>query len=79
VKEFNVVDRRWTYRVEDVFKFERAALAAGVRMPEPISASQHTLVHRWVEGKKMAEAPVSAEHVGEAAHAVAHETLLVQR
>lgn len=61
VKELNLVDRRWTYRVEDVFRFERAAFAAGIPMPEPISASHHTLVHRWVEGEKLPEAPVSAE------------------
>jgi aminoglycoside phosphotransferase (APT) family kinase protein len=58
VKELNLLDRRWTYRVEDVFRFERAAFAAGIPMPEPISASHHTLVHRWVEGEKMPEAPV---------------------
>jgi aminoglycoside phosphotransferase (APT) family kinase protein len=28
-------------------------------MPEPISASHRTLVHRWVDGEKMPEAPVS--------------------
>jgi aminoglycoside phosphotransferase (APT) family kinase protein len=28
-------------------------------MPEPVSASQHTLVHRWIEGERMCEAPVS--------------------
>lgn len=61
VKELNLVDRRWTYRVEDVFRFERAAFAAGIPMPEPISAGHHTLVHRWVEGEKLPEAPVSAE------------------
>lgn len=61
VKELNLVDRRWTYRVEDVFRFDRAAFAAGIPMPEPISASHHTLVHRWVEGEKLPEAPVSAE------------------
>ena len=38
VKELNLVDRRWTYHVEDVFRFERAAFAAGIPMPEPISA-----------------------------------------
>ncbi len=60
VKELNLVDRRWAYRVEDVFRFERADFAAGIPMPEPISASHHTLVHRWVEGEKVPEAPVSA-------------------
>ncbi len=65
VKELNLVDRRWTYRVDDVFKFERAAFAAGIPMPEPISATQHTLVHRWVEGEKLPEAPVSAAYAFE--------------
>ncbi|MFI5707283.1 phosphotransferase family protein [Kribbella sp. NPDC051620] len=58
VKELNLADRRWTYRVEDVFRLERAAFAAGIPMPEPISADQHTLVHRWVDGEKIPEAPV---------------------
>jgi aminoglycoside phosphotransferase (APT) family kinase protein len=62
VKELNVLDRRWTYHVEDVFRFERAAFAAGIPMPEPIAASCHTLVHRWVEGERVPEAPVSAEY-----------------
>ena len=65
VKELNLVDRRWTYRVEDVYKFERAAFAAGIPMPEPISASPHTLVHRWVEGEELPEAPVSAAYAFE--------------
>lgn len=65
VKELNLVDRRTTYRVEDVFRLERAAFAAGIPMPEPISASQHTLVHRWVEGEKLPEAPVSAAYAFE--------------
>lgn len=59
VKELNLVDRRWTYHLEDVFRFERAAFAAGIPMPEPISADPGTLVHRWVEGEKLPEAPVS--------------------
>ncbi|MGY4768715.1 phosphotransferase family protein [Kribbella sp. CWNU-51] len=62
VKELNLVDRRWTYRIEDVFRFERAAFAAGIPMPEPISANDHMLVHRWVEGEKVPEAPVSAAY-----------------
>ncbi len=62
VKELNLVDRRLTYHVEDVFRFERAAFAAGIPMPEPISASDSTLVHRWVEGEKVPEAPVSAAY-----------------
>ncbi|MGW4800341.1 phosphotransferase, partial [Nonomuraea sp. NPDC004297] len=65
VKELNLVDRRWTYRVEDVFRFERAAFAAGIPMPEPISAGHDTLVHRWVEGEKVPEAPVSAAYAYE--------------
>jgi aminoglycoside phosphotransferase (APT) family kinase protein len=48
-----------------VFRFERAAFAAGIPMPEPISADQNTLVHRWVEGEKMPEAPVSPAYAFE--------------
>jgi aminoglycoside phosphotransferase (APT) family kinase protein len=62
VKELNLNDRRWTYPVEDVFRFERAAFAAGIPMPEPISASPHTLIHRWVDGERVPEAPVSAAY-----------------
>lgn len=66
VKELNPVDRRWAYHVEDGFRFERAAFAAGIPMPEPISASHHTLVHRWVEGEKVPEAPArSPRHVAQ--------------
>ncbi|WP_432970993.1 phosphotransferase [Dactylosporangium sp. CA-233914] len=65
VKELNLVDRRSTYHVEDVFRFDRAAFAAGIPMPEPISASHRTLVHRWVEGEKVPEAPVSEEYAFE--------------
>ncbi len=65
VKELNLVDRRWAYRAEDVFRFERAAFAAGIPMPEPISAGHHTLVHRWVEGEKVPEAPVPAAYAFE--------------
>ncbi|GAA1892879.1 phosphotransferase family protein [Asanoa iriomotensis] len=65
VKELNLLDRRWAYRAEDVFRFERAAFAAGIPMPEPISASRTTLVHRWVEGEKMPEAPVSPAYAFE--------------
>ena len=65
VKELNLVDRRSTYHVEDVFRFERAAFAAGIPMPEPVSASHHTLVHRWVEGETVPEAPVSAAYAFE--------------
>lgn len=65
VKELNLVDRRWSYRVDDVYEFERAAFAAGIPMPEPISASPQTLVHRWVEGEKLPEAPVPAAYAFE--------------
>ncbi|MDQ0103099.1 aminoglycoside phosphotransferase (APT) family kinase protein [Paenarthrobacter nicotinovorans] len=62
VKELNLDDRRWTHPVEDVFRFERVAFAAGIPMPEPISATDETIVHRWVEGEKVPEAPVSAAY-----------------
>ena len=65
VKELNLHDRRWPYRAEDVFRFERAAFAAGIPMPEPISAGPHTLVHRWVDGERMPEAPVSPAYACE--------------
>ncbi|QDP96032.1 phosphotransferase [Microlunatus elymi] len=65
VKELNVVDRREAYRVEDVFRLERAAFAAGIPMPEPIAADSQILVHRWVEGEKVPEAPVSAAYAFE--------------
>lgn len=60
VKELNVVDRRWTYHADDVFRFEQAAFAAGIPMPEPISADPDVLVHRWVDGDRLPEAPVPA-------------------
>jgi aminoglycoside phosphotransferase (APT) family kinase protein len=65
VKELNLLDRRSAYHVEDVFRFERAAFAAGIPMPEPISADHDTLVHRWVEGEKIPEAPVPAAYAFE--------------
>jgi aminoglycoside phosphotransferase (APT) family kinase protein len=65
VKELNLLDRRVTYRAEDVFRFERAAFAAGLPMPEPISAGHGTLVHRWVEGEKIPEAPVAPAYAFE--------------
>jgi aminoglycoside phosphotransferase (APT) family kinase protein len=64
VKELNP-DRRWNHHVEDVFRFERAAFAAGIPMPEPISAGPRTLVHRWAEGEKVPEAPVPAAYAAE--------------
>ncbi|TDC22612.1 aminoglycoside phosphotransferase [Kribbella albertanoniae] len=60
VKELNLVDNRGTYPVDDVFRFEQAAFAAGIPMPEPISAGRDTLVHRWVEGETVPEEPVPA-------------------
>ncbi|MFB6722961.1 phosphotransferase family protein [Kribbella sp. NPDC056345] len=65
VKELNLVDNRWTYPVDDVFRFEQAAFAAGIPMPEPISVSDDTLVHRWVEGEKVPEEPVPASYAFE--------------
>jgi aminoglycoside phosphotransferase (APT) family kinase protein len=59
VKEMNLADRGRPYPFEDVFRFERAAFAAGVPMPEPISASDDTVVHRWVDGDRVPEAAVS--------------------
>ena len=61
VKELDVGDRRRPSAVEDVFRFERAAFAAGIPMPEPIAASPSTLAHRWVEGEQVPEAPVPPE------------------
>jgi aminoglycoside phosphotransferase (APT) family kinase protein len=58
VKELNLADRRRPYRVADVFRFERAAFAAGIPMPEPLWAGRSTLVHRWIEGEQIPEAPV---------------------
>ncbi|UQU62696.1 phosphotransferase [Couchioplanes caeruleus] len=65
VKEVNLLDRRSAYHAADVFRFERAAFAAGVPMPEPISAGPGVLVHRWVEGEKLPEAPVSPAYAFE--------------
>lgn len=52
-------ERGWTFSHDDVFRFERAAFAAGVPMPEPISAAAEMLVHRWVDGDEVREEPVS--------------------
>jgi aminoglycoside phosphotransferase (APT) family kinase protein len=57
VKELNH-DRIWAYRHDMVFRFEQAACAAGIPMPEPISASADALVHRWVDGEPVPEEPV---------------------
>jgi len=58
VKELSL-ERGWTFSHDDVFRFERAAFAAGVPMPEPISADAEVLVHRWVDGEEVPEEPVS--------------------
>jgi Ser/Thr protein kinase RdoA (MazF antagonist) len=60
VKVLNL-DRDWTFRFDDVFRLEQAAFAAGIPMPEPISADAEVLVHRWVEGQQVPEEPVSRE------------------
>jgi aminoglycoside phosphotransferase (APT) family kinase protein len=60
VKELNLAGRRWTYHADDVFRFERAAFAAGIPMPEPISADPGMLVHRWIDGDKLPQAAVPA-------------------
>jgi aminoglycoside phosphotransferase (APT) family kinase protein len=60
VKELNL-DRDWTLRHDEVFRFEQAAFAAGIAMPEPILATRDTLVHRWVDGERVPEEPVPAE------------------
>jgi aminoglycoside phosphotransferase (APT) family kinase protein len=58
VKALNL-DRDWTFRHDEVFRLEQAAFAAGIPMPEPISADTEVLVHRWVEGDLVPEEPVS--------------------
>ena len=68
VKELNN-DRGWTYRFDDIFRFERAAFAAGIAMPEPVAANETVLIHRWVDGERVPiDRPVStalARQVGE--------------
>lgn len=62
------LSRGWAYRHDDVFKFEKAAFEAGIPMPEPVSATRDTLIHRWADGEALTEAPVSqhfAAAVGE--------------
>lgn len=71
VKELNLSDRRWPYRADDVFRFERAAFAAGVPMAEPISAGTDTLVHRWVDGERVPEEPVPAAYAFEVGEVLA--------
>ncbi len=53
------LDRDGTFRHDEVFRFEQAAFAAGIPMPEPISAGAEVLVHRWVEAEMVPEEPVS--------------------
>ncbi|WP_231920357.1 phosphotransferase [Microlunatus soli] len=65
VKEMNLLDRRETYHLQDVFRFERAAFAAGIPMPEPVLADDDILVHRWVDGETMPVAPVSPAYAFE--------------
>ena len=72
VKELNLVDHRSNHPVDDVFQFEQAAFAAGIPMPEPISADPFTVVHRWVEGDKVPEAPVSPAYGFEIGEILAH-------
>src|SRR5262245_12164006 len=57
VKQLLDHDPGWRY--DDVFRFEHVAFAAGVPMPEPISADAEVLVHRWVDGDEVPEEPVS--------------------
>lgn len=72
VKQLNVVDRDWTFRHDDVFRLEQAAFAAGIPMPEPISADAEVLVHRWVDGETLPDEPVSREFAFEIGEILAH-------
>lgn len=54
------LDRDWTFRRDDIFRLEQTAFAAGIPMPEPVSADAEVLVHRWVDGRSVPEAPVEA-------------------
>jgi len=58
VKQLDRV-RELPFRPDDVFRLEQTAFAAGIPMPEPISADAEVLVHRWVEGHQLPEEPVS--------------------
>src|SRR3954451_23639036 len=71
VKALNV-DRDWKFRPDDVFRLEQAAFAAGIPMPEAISANAEGLVHRWVEGDKVPEEPVSRTFAFEIGEILAH-------
>ena len=59
VKELNL-DRGLEFARADVFRFEQAAFAAGIPMPEPISVDPAVVVHRWVEGSNLPDEPVTA-------------------
>jgi aminoglycoside phosphotransferase (APT) family kinase protein len=54
-----MLDRAWASRHDDVFRLEQAAFAAGIPMPEPISADAEVVVHRWIEADAVPEEPVS--------------------
>src|SRR5690242_17352957 len=51
-------DRGSELRCDDVFRFEQAAFAAGIPMPEPVAADAELVVHRWVDGEAVPEEPV---------------------
>lgn len=53
-----MLDRDSAFRHDDVFRLELAAFAAGIPMPEPISADAEVVVHRWVEADAVPEEPV---------------------
>lgn len=60
VKELDLTGRRWASPVDDVVRLERAAFAAGLPLPEPVAHDDRTVVHRWVEGDPVPEAPAPA-------------------
>jgi len=76
VKALNL-DRDWTFWHDDVFRLEQSAFAAGIPMPEPVSADAEVLVHRWVEGEKVPEEPVSRAFAFEIGEILAHIHALV--
>jgi aminoglycoside phosphotransferase (APT) family kinase protein len=65
-------DRGWFYRHDDVFRLEQIAFAAGIPMPEPVSADREVLVHRWVEGEPVPEVPVPPSFAFEVGEILAH-------
>ncbi len=50
-------DLEWVRRDGDVFRLERAAFAAGIPMPEPVSVDAEVLVHRGVDGAPLSNEP----------------------